>query len=117
MSGDEHDRQDRSEFDEAVLQFEAAQSRHLHVEQDASRHFGVRQAIQQLLGRRIGFDVIARPFQPALDGRSKGSIVIYHVNKARQLPLLAVKSKQSRYLCSITLNHEKEAPPPPQVRA
>jgi hypothetical protein len=25
------------------------------------------------------------------------------VNKARQLPLLAVKSKQSRYLCSITL--------------
>ena len=40
-----------SELDEAVLQFEAAQSGHLHVEQDASRLFGAREAIQQVLRR------------------------------------------------------------------
>jgi predicted component of type VI protein secretion system len=69
-----------------LLQFEAAQARHLHVEQDASRLLSVREAIQQLLGRRIGFDVIARQFQPALDRCPKRSIVIYYVNKARQFP-------------------------------
>jgi len=77
----------------------------------------VREAIQQLLGRRIGFDVIARQFQPARDSRSKGSIVVYDVNKARQLPLLAVKSKQSKYFCSILRTTKREPPPHPQVRA
>src|SRR5882757_2831728 len=92
MSGNENDRQDRTALNEAVLQLGAAQSGHLHVEQDASRRIGVRQAIQQLLGRRIGFDVIARQFQPALDRRPIRSIVIYYVDKTRHLPLLAVKT-------------------------
>jgi len=90
MARNEDDRQHRTALDEAILQVEAAHPRHLHVEQDASRRVDVRQAIQQLLGRRIGFDVVARPFQPAFDCRPIGSIIIYYVNKARQLPLLAV---------------------------
>src|SRR5882757_5040818 len=108
MSGNEDDWQDRTALDEKALQLEAAQSRHLHVEQDASRRFGARQAIQQLFGRRIRLDIVTRPFEPAFDRPSIRGIVIYHVNKARQSPLLAVKSKRSRYLCSITLNHERK---------
>jgi len=68
------------------LQFGAAQPRHLHVEQDASRPFDARLAIQQVLRRSIGFDFIARMFQAPFDRGSKRSVVVHHVNKARHFP-------------------------------
>ena len=68
------------------MQFEAVQSRHFHVEQDASRLFDTRRTIQQVLRRRIGFDFVARLFQAPFDRGSKRGVVVYHVNNARHFP-------------------------------
>src|SRR4029079_9940468 len=99
MSGDEDDRQDRTDLTEATLQFGAAQSLYLDVEQDASRLLYTRQIIEQFLRRCVGFDFVARNLQPAFDRRPERSIVVNHMNQARQfLPLASSGPPKSRAL-------------------
>ena len=58
ITSEENDRQRRAEFAQALLQLRSAQFRYLHVEEDAARDIFARQAIQQVLGRRIGRDLV-----------------------------------------------------------
>src|SRR5205823_1976453 len=58
VSGQEDDRQHRAELVETPLQLWTAQPWYPHVEQDTAGLVLVRQAIEQVLCRRIGRDLI-----------------------------------------------------------
>src|SRR5882757_4813713 len=59
----EDDRQCRSELDQAALQFRAAETGDLHVEQDATRAAVIRQLLQQRMSRFINHDLVAQGTQ------------------------------------------------------
>jgi len=84
MPGEEDNRQRRSEFGQAILEFWSAQSRYPHVEQDAANHAIARQAVQQMLSRSVGRDFVTGVSQTTFNSRSERSIVIDYVHKSRQ---------------------------------
>jgi hypothetical protein len=59
VASEEDDGQGRAKFAKAILEFWSAQSRYPHVEEDAAQFAFARQAIEQILGRRIGRDLVA----------------------------------------------------------
>src|SRR5204862_5698693 len=87
MTSEEDDRQRRSEFAQASLQLRTAQSRYSHVEEDAAQHTFARQALQQMLGRSIGLDLVTGVFQTTFHRCPKGRIVIDNMHEARQQTL------------------------------
>ena len=72
MTSEEYDRQRRTEFAQAPLQLRTTQFRYPHVEEDAARDTFVRQALQQMLGRSIGLDLVTGFSNdvPSLSGRT-----------------------------------------------
>src|SRR5258708_720252 len=84
MPSEEYDRQRRTEFAQALLQFRTAQSRYPHVEEDAARHTFARRAVQQMHSRSIGRDLVTGVFQTTFYRRSERRIVIDDMHKPRQ---------------------------------
>jgi hypothetical protein len=89
MTGEKNDRQDRAKLAQANLKFRTAQSRYPHVEENTAGFDFSRQAIQQMLGRWIGRDLVAGFLQTTFNRRSEGSIVINYMHKPRQESLHA----------------------------
>jgi len=84
IAGEKHDRQGRAELAQATLELRTAQSRYSHVEENAAQFTFARQAIQQMLGRWIGCDLVAGSLQTTFNRRSKGSIVVNYMYTPRQ---------------------------------
>ena len=82
ITGDKYDRQRRTEFAQALLQFRTAQSRYPHVEEDAARHTFARQADQQMQGRSIGRHLVTGVFQTTFHRFPEGRIVVDNVHEA-----------------------------------
>ena len=53
MTGEKNYRQRRTKFDQPLLQFGTAQSRYLHIEEDAAWNTFARQVVQQMLRRSV----------------------------------------------------------------
>jgi hypothetical protein len=88
IPGEKHDWKRRAKLAQATLQLRTAQTRYPYIEKDTAGAVFVRLAVQQMLGRWIGCDVVARFLQTAFDGRPEGRIVIDDMHKPRQEPLL-----------------------------
>src|SRR5450631_1225475 len=84
VTSEKHDRQGRAEFAQATLKLWSAQSRYPHVEEDAAQFTFVWQAIQQMLGRRIGRDLIASFRQTTFHRGPEGRIVVNNMHEPRQ---------------------------------
>jgi len=84
ITSEEYNRQRRSEFAQATLKFWPAQSRYLHIEEDAAEHAIDGQAVQQMLSRSIDRDLVASLLQTTFYRRSERRIVIDDVHKPRQ---------------------------------
>ena len=76
ITSEEYDGERRTEFAQALLQLRTAQSRYPHVKKDAARYTFARQALQQMLGRSIGRDLVTSVFQMTFDRFAKGLIVV-----------------------------------------
>ena len=79
MACEKHNGEHRAEFVQTALQLRTAQTRYPYIEKDAAGTALIRQTIQQMLGRRICCNFVARFLQTAFDGRSEGSIIINHM--------------------------------------
>jgi hypothetical protein len=79
IPSEEYDRERRTEFRQARLKFRTAYPRYTHVEEDAAWDTFARQAIQQVLSRSIGRDVVTGFRQTAFHRLPEGRIVIDYV--------------------------------------
>jgi hypothetical protein len=80
---EKHNGERRAEFAQTALQLRTAQTRYPDIEKDAAGTALIRQTVQQMLGRRICRDFVARFLQTAFDGRSEGSIIVNHIYNTR----------------------------------
>lgn len=69
---------------EARLQPRPVQSWDPHIEQNATQFTFTRQAIREMLSRRISRDLVTGFLQTTFDSRPEGSVVIDNMNKPRQ---------------------------------
>jgi hypothetical protein len=79
VASEEYDGERRTKFAQTPLQLRTAQLRYSHVEEDAARDTFARQAIQQVLGRSIGRDLLTGLRQTTFHRLPDGRVVIDHM--------------------------------------
>src|SRR6516165_10277093 len=97
-----------AEFGQSALKLQAVQARHSYVEKNATRKAFIRPPIEQMLGRRMGDDPIARLFQASLNSSSKRTVVVDEVYCANQIsnPQAPVSRIRSSYHCAAGSSRE-----------
>ena len=75
VTGQENDRQAVAELRQAILELQAGQARHLHVEQNAVRQAG-RRLVEELLRGLVERDLVARGVEQPRDGAAERGIVV-----------------------------------------
>src|SRR5580704_4213097 len=93
MTSEEYDRQSRSEFTQAFLQPRTAQSRHPHVEEDTAEHAIAGKAVQQMLSRSVGRDLVTGFRQTTFHRCPEGRIVIDNMHETRHRSLPAASKR------------------------
>src|SRR5712671_6636219 len=105
VTTEEYDRQRRTEFAQPRLEFRTAYPRHPHVKDNTAWDTFARQAIQQVLGRNVGGDLVTGYRQTnvsSLSGRTHR-----HRQYARTLAQVSPQRSVLRYQGSATLEKSK----------
>src|SRR5712671_3495903 len=96
VTTEEYDRQRRTEFTQPRLEFRTAYPRHPHVKDNTAWSTFARQAIQQVLGRSVGGDLVTGYRQTTFHRCSEGHIVIDNMHAPLHKSLPEKRLKVSR---------------------